>query len=182
VLFLDVNRHRVIFAADSEVSQWQEVHRRSGQRQACDILAVPHHAGATDSSADELRWLLDEAIAPKVAIVSVGTSNTHGHPRPDVIQAMSARGIMILCTQITLKCCDGLEPLRPGVLQPITILGRSSLTKDLTTSGNSRNVACAGSMRVIISGDALVVDRLTEHQHSVDRLKSSGQGHPLCRL
>lgn len=181
VLFLDVDRHRVIFAADSEVAQWQEIYQKSGQRQTCDILAVPHHAGATASTSEELRWLFDEGLEPKVAIVSVGTSNTHRHPRPEVIQAMSARGINILCTQITRKCCDNLESLRPGVLQPITVPGRSSPTKDLTSGKNSRNVACAGSVRATISTDSLAIDRLAEHQQSVNCLKAAAGGHPLCR-
>jgi competence protein ComEC len=181
VLFLDVNNHRIIFAADSEISQWQEIRRRSGQRQICDILAVPHHAGETRSTEEQLRWLLDEAVAPTIAVVSVGTSNTHGHPRPDVIRAMSARGVRVLCTQITRKCSDDLESLRPGVLQPISVLGRSSPRQDMTARNNSRNVACAGSVRAIVTADAIIVDRLDEHQQAVDRLGSAAQGHPLCR-
>lgn len=182
VLFLDVGSHRIIFGADSEVSQWREIHRKSGQRQVCDILAVPHHAGTTHSTEAELRWLLDEAVASTIAIVSVGTSNTHGHPRADVVRAMSARGIRVLCTQITRKCSDNLEVLRPGVLQPLSHPGRSSPTQDLTSSKNSRNVACAGTVRAIVSTDSIVVDRLDEHQQAVDRLRACGRGHPLCRL
>jgi hypothetical protein len=173
--------HRIIFAADSEVTQWQEIRRLSGQRQTCDILAVPHHAGETQSTEEQLRWFFDEAIVPTIAVISVGTSNTHGHPRPDVIRAMSARGVKILCTQITRKCCDNLESLRPGVLQPHSVLGRSSPKQAMTTCHNSKNVACAGSVRAVITADAIVVDRLDEHQQAVDRLASAAQGHPLCR-
>jgi competence protein ComEC len=181
VLFLDVNARRVMFAADSEVSQWKEIRHSAGQRLPCDILAVPHHGGAIASTEEELGWLLDKAIAAKVAIVSVGTSNTHGHPRAEVIQAITARGITVMCTQITRQCSDDLEALRPGVLQPITILGRSSQTRDVTRSGNSRNVACAGSVRAVFTNDNLVIDRFDHHQHAVDDLANSASGHPLCR-
>jgi competence protein ComEC len=181
ILFLDVGRHRLILAADSEVPQWREVRRKSGQRQECDVLSVPHHAGRAHSSDEELRWLLDEALAPKVAVISVGTSNTHGHPRPDVVRAMVARGIAVLCTQITSQCCDKLERLRPGLLKPVTLPGRSSAKMDVTSAGNSRNIACAGTVRAVISSDKLEIDRLVEHRQAVDHLASSPAGHPLCR-
>ena len=182
VFFLDVGAHRVVFAADSEVAQWKEIRRSAGARQTCDVLAVPHHGGAAASTEAELSWLLDESIAAKVAVVSVGTSNTHGHPRADVIQAMTARGIIVMCTQITRKCSEDLEGLRPGVLQPVTVLGRSLATQDSTRQGNSRNVACAGTVRTIFSADAVVIDRIGDHQRAVDDLAACGSGHPLCRV
>lgn len=181
VLFFDVGARRVMFAADSEVGQWREIRRSAGRRQMCDILAVPHHGGATGSTKQELAWLLDEAIQANVAVVSVGTSNTHGHPRMDVIQAITARGISVMCTQITRKCSHDLEGLRPGVLQPITVFGRSSPTRDLTKRGNSRNVACAGTVRAIFTADDLVIDRFDDHQQAIYALAIGASGHPLCR-
>jgi competence protein ComEC len=182
VLFLDVKNHRIIFSADSEITQWKEIRRKSGQRFPCNILAMPHHAGDTNSTKEQLRWLFDEALDPHIVIVSVGTNNTHGHPRADVIQTISAHGIKVLCTQITKQCCDDLESLRPGVLHPLTHLSRSSPNRDVNSRGNSRNVACAGSIRAIISDEEIVVDRLDEHQSAVDRLANLDQGHPLCRI
>ena len=181
VLFLDVGPRRVMFAADSEVAQWKEIRQSAGRRQACDILAVPHHGGATGSTEQELAWLLDEAIQANVAVISVGTSNTHGHPRADVVHAIRANGVRVMCTQITRKCSDDLESLRPAVLQPITIFGRSSPTRDLTQRGNSRNVACAGTVRATFIADDLVIDRFGDHQQAVDALASVASCHPLCR-
>lgn len=181
VLFLDVGTCRVIFAADSEVSQWKEIRRSAGRRLRCDVLAVPHHGGATASTEAELVWLLDEAIQADVAVVSVGTSNTHGHPRADVIESLTSRGVCVMCTQITRKCSDDLESLRPGVLQPTTILGRSSSGRDVTRSGNSRNVACAGTIRAVFTAGNLAIDHLGDHQRAVDALATRVNGHPLCR-
>jgi competence protein ComEC len=45
------------------------------------VLKVPHHGSRTSSSQPFL-----DALAPRVAIVSVGRSNTFGHPAPDVLQ------------------------------------------------------------------------------------------------
>lgn len=181
VLFLDIKNQRIIFAADSDISQWQEIRRKSDQIYRCNILAMPHHAGATNSTKEQLKWLFTEALDPQVVIVSVGTNNTNGHPRADVIQTISSLGIKVICTQITKQCCDNLESLHPGVLQPLIHFSRSSPTRDVSSRENSRNVACAGSVRAIVSDEEIVVDFLDEHQIAVDRLAKSKQGHPLCR-
>ncbi|MGD9855580.1 MAG: ComEC/Rec2 family competence protein [Planctomycetaceae bacterium] len=184
VLFLDVRKQRIIFAADSDVTQWREIHRKYGRRMKCEVLAVPHHAGRSHSSAEDLEWLFDHALEVGVAVISVGTTNTHGHPRKDVVEAMSRRGTKILCTQFTRQCNSNirdLEFLRPGVLQPQLFLGRSSPTKDLTDAGHSRNVACAGTVKIDVTGAGFVIDRLSEHQRAIDELFSKSIACPLCR-
>jgi beta-lactamase superfamily II metal-dependent hydrolase len=182
VLFFDVRDQRIIFSADSEVSQWREIRQRSGRQMTCRVLAVPHHAGRAHNSPEDLNWLFDEAVTADVAVISVGTSNTHGHPRQDVVKALTARRAKVLCTQITRRCNDNLEALRPGVLRPVLYPGRSSPNSDVTGAGNSRNVACAGTVRVSVSASGIEVDRLAEHQLAVDRLVTSGPLCPLCRL
>lgn len=47
---------------------------------ALRVLKVPHHGSATSSSARFVR-----ALAPAVAVISVGRSNTYGHPAPVVV-------------------------------------------------------------------------------------------------
>jgi competence protein ComEC len=44
------------------------------------VLKVPHHGSATSSSAQFI-----EALAPAVAVISVGRSNNYGHPAPVVL-------------------------------------------------------------------------------------------------
>src|SRR6185503_7107918 len=44
------------------------------------IVKVPHHGSLTSSSLEFVR-----ALSPRAAIVSVGRSNTFGHPAPEVI-------------------------------------------------------------------------------------------------
>lgn len=152
------------------------------KRMACAVLAVPHHAGRAHATPEELTWLFDEALAADVAVISVGTSNTHGHPRQDVIQALTAAGTKVLCTQITRRCNDDLESVRPGVLRPLRYPGKSSPIRELTGGGNSRNVACAGTVCVTLTAAGIEVDRLAEHQLAVDRLATAGPRCPLCRL
>ena len=183
VLILDVRGMRLIFAADSEVGQWREIHRKAGKLN-CDVLGVPHHAGRFHSDAADLKWFFDESISATVAVISAGTSNTHKHPRTDVVSAMKGQGTSILCTQFTPQCNGNdrnLEFLRPGILRPQVHLGRSSPIEDLTDAGYSRNVACAGTVRVEITSNGLNVDRLTEHQKAVDALAARSSHCPLCR-
>ncbi len=182
VLFLDVRGERIVFAADSEVTQWREIHRKFGGRMTCKVLAVPHHAGRAHNSLDDLDWLFGEALDVDVAVISVGTTNQHKHPREDVVSAMTSRGTKILCTQITRRCHGQLESLRPGVLRPQTLVGRSSASHDVTSRGNSRNVACAGTIRVDSTNAGLVVDRLNDHQRAVDKLPQTATHCPLCRV
>ena len=47
---------------------------------ALRIVKVPHHGSLTSSTVDFIR-----ALSPRAAIVSVGRSNTFGHPAPEVI-------------------------------------------------------------------------------------------------
>jgi competence protein ComEC len=185
VLFFKAGSNTIVFASDSVVQQWKGIYERSKQKKtACKILAVPHHAGAFHSSQAELDWLFDHALESEIAIVSVGTSNTYKHPRDDVIKALTSRGTRVMCTQITHQCNGQnrkMEFLRPGIIAPSIYVGKSSRVQDLTSSKNSRNVACAGTIRVAMSTITMVVDRIDEHQLAVDKLSTLTTHMPLCR-
>jgi competence protein ComEC len=181
VLFLNCGENRVIFASDSELEQWKEIHKAAKRKFECKVLAVAHHGGAMGATPDDLSWIFSEALVPEVAILSLGTNNQHGHPREDVIAALKSAGATIVCTQITEKCCPTLEPLRPGVLLPVVYPGRSSAKTDLTSGGNSRHVACAGTVRLEITKFEMIVDRLSDHQTAVNRMKRQHACEPLCR-
>jgi len=57
------------------------------------ILKVPHHGSLTSSSPEFLR-----ALAPRVAVVSVGRGNTFGHPAPAVLERYRDIGAEIFRT------------------------------------------------------------------------------------
>lgn len=184
VLFLEAGSHRIVFAADSEVAQWREIYQRAGRRLSCDVLVVPHHAGRFHSSADDLEWMYSQALELGVAVISVGTTNQHGHPRADVVAAIARHGGRVMCTQITPRCNGNdtnLEFLRPAVLSPVLHPGSSSPEPDFTDAGRSRNVACAGTVRVEMTAKNLTVSRLDDHQRAIDRLVADNRLCPLCR-
>jgi competence protein ComEC len=53
-----------------------------------DFLKVPHHGSKTSSTEPFL-----EAVQPKFAVISVGESNSFGHPSPEVIERYKSQGI-----------------------------------------------------------------------------------------
>jgi hypothetical protein len=50
-------------------------------------VKVPHHGSLTSSTVEFIR-----ALSPRVAVVSVGRSNTFGHPAPEVIDRYRRAG------------------------------------------------------------------------------------------
>jgi competence protein ComEC len=180
VLILCRGRSKVVFPGDSVINQWRRIRQMSGGVVVCEILAVPHHAGIIWPHERELDWLYSEGVRPKFAVVSVGTSNTHHHPRREVIHALVRAGAKVLCTQITDQCCDRLESLRPGIL-PLVLPGQSRPDSKQTRSGKSRDMACAGTVMAEVHPDRVVIQRLENHQDAVNRLSQTAGGHPLCR-
>lgn len=57
---------------------------------ASDVLKVPHNGSKSSSTAEFL-----DRVAAREAIISVGANNPHGHPHPEVVERLRARGIKI---------------------------------------------------------------------------------------
>jgi competence protein ComEC len=65
----------------------------SGRLPRSDVLKVGHHGSRTSTTQEFL-----DAVAPSVAVISVGYENSFGHPHPDVIGRLEARHATILRT------------------------------------------------------------------------------------
>lgn len=57
-----------------------------------DVLKVAHHGSAYQDPE------LIRAVAPRVALISVGADNTYGHPAPSTVEALRAEGAVVLRT------------------------------------------------------------------------------------
>jgi competence protein ComEC len=66
---------------------------RFGRNLRADVLKVGHHGSATSTTQP-----LIDAVQPRVALVSVGAGNRYGHPSPDVLRALRARGTHVVRT------------------------------------------------------------------------------------
>jgi len=62
---------------------------------SAEILKVGHHGSTTSTSAAFLA-----RINPKVAVISVGTGNTYGHPAPETLNKLQAAGIKVYRTDL----------------------------------------------------------------------------------
>lgn len=187
VLVLKVDNRRVVFPGDSSTAQWRKIREVRGAPLECEAIAVPHHGGViwphywTTTRRDaELQWLYTQGVRPGIAIISVGTSNSDGHPREEVVKVLRQLNVPVLCTQITDQCCATPEALRPGVL-PLVVRGRATAETVKTKSGNSKDVACAGTMVADITPSTFTLRRLSKHQEAVNDLPNSPTKKPLCR-
>lgn len=77
--------------AESEEEGW--LLNRDPAALRATILKVGHHGSRTSSTPEFL-----EAVAPRLALVSVGAVNSYGHPSPEVMARLTASGATVLRT------------------------------------------------------------------------------------
>ncbi|MFI5232872.1 MAG: DNA internalization-related competence protein ComEC/Rec2 [Gemmatimonadales bacterium] len=93
VALIQYGEIRVLLTGDAEAPEeaWLVAHARAELH--ADVLKVGHHGSSTSSRAEFL-----DAVRPRVAMVSVGVGNSYGHPSPDVMRDLVARGATVLRT------------------------------------------------------------------------------------
>lgn len=188
ILLLKCGTRRIVLSADAPIEAWEAV---AGGLPSlpltCDAMTASHHGGKlTGRNADcgehcsHVRRVYSEIISPDHVIVSVGTSNTHGHPTPGTVETLSDLGVCVMCTQMTEQCCQDLEQLRGKLLKPSSF-SASKATSDYTQSGRSRNVACAGSIVAKVGTDQVELENKSVHQRQIDSALALDYFQPLCR-
>ena len=87
VLLVEYGTARLLFTGDAGLPVEQ---RLAGQIGPVALLKVGHHgsAGATSDA-----WLAE--LAPGEAVISVGARNRYGHPAPEVLARLAARGVQV---------------------------------------------------------------------------------------
>jgi competence protein ComEC len=176
ILILRCGARQIVFSGDSTESEWNVVRERLGQPLICDALIVPHHGAKLGNEAS----LYADCIKTEYAIISAGSRNSYNHPHKDTMTALVKSGCKILCTQITPNCCDDIEQLRPGMIQP-TDPSRSTSKERINKNGRSKNVGCASSIVMTLSQQKALVQRYDTHQHAIDSKLGTAGFHPLCR-
>ena len=91
VLAVQVGGVRLLLTGDIEPPT-QAALLRSGADLSADVLKVPHHGSAQQDEA-----FLD-AVDAEVALISVGTDNTYGHPAPELLTQLHADGVQVART------------------------------------------------------------------------------------
>ena len=97
VLRLDFAGRRVLFMGDAPVAAEAEMlHAFDVRDLRADVLQVGHHGSIGSSSPAFLR-----AVAPGLALVSVGLDNSYGHPSPEVLRRLREVGARIVSTAVS---------------------------------------------------------------------------------
>ncbi|MEX2228847.1 MAG: DNA internalization-related competence protein ComEC/Rec2 [Dehalococcoidia bacterium] len=94
VLLITVGERRILVAADIEApaERWLVA---SGVSLHADALVVPHHGSRTSSTPEFL-----DAVDPAVAVISVGSRNSFGHPSPEVLERYTQSGVAVYRTDL----------------------------------------------------------------------------------
>ncbi len=81
-----------LFAGDGErhAEAWCAA---SGEPLRSEILKVGHHGSRTSSTPVFL-----DRVRPRIAVISCGVGNRYGHPSPETVAALAARGITVYRT------------------------------------------------------------------------------------
>jgi competence protein ComEC len=93
VLRIAYGARAALLVGDAEREAEAALVARYGPALHADLLKVGHHGSRTSSQPDFLA-----AVGPSVASISCGVRNRFGHPHPDVLSALSVRGIAIART------------------------------------------------------------------------------------
>lgn len=92
VLRLVYGKNSFLFTGDAETQSESEMLHLGNQLKA-DVLKVGHHGSRTSSTLSFLKL-----VAPKYAIISVGTGNSYGHPTGDALNRLNSIGATIYRT------------------------------------------------------------------------------------
>jgi competence protein ComEC len=84
---------RILLVGDAERPEEDWLLARYGDSLRADVLKVGHHGSSTSSSGPFL-----DAVRPRIALVSVGAGNSYGHPSPEIMATLAARGAQVLRT------------------------------------------------------------------------------------
>ena len=116
-------RHRLLLTGDIGQQTERRLVIEQQQALAAGLLKVAHH-GSKSSTGDAFLG----AVGPRLALISAGVDNPHGHPHPSVVERLRATGVRVLRTDRSGMLRLKLHPagersiLLPGA--PRRILGR----------------------------------------------------------
>ncbi|WIV53108.1 ComEC/Rec2 family competence protein [Amycolatopsis nalaikhensis] len=108
VLRAETPAGRVLLTGDVELAAQADLLADVGDLRA-EVLKVPHHGS---------RYSLPSflgAVAPRVALVSVGAGNTYGHPSKSTMDALAALGALVARTDVDGDTAVVGDPSGPAV-------------------------------------------------------------------
>lgn len=195
------NESSVIYGADINYKCWEVIHQRLHDEAKipipdrrpipCDVFVLSHHGGnifgCTDPTEQATRTsnLFDTLINPQMAMISVGSNNQYDHPNAVVIEQLRMRHKRILCTQITPRCCNGVNPTNsvPIAVHKLLRHGRNEiLPSEYNEEADTTTRDCIGTFSVHITKDGVRPDIkvLADHEAGVAMLREKLSFQPMC--
>jgi competence protein ComEC len=93
IALIRVDSVRMLLVGDAERGEEDWLLQRNAAALRADVLKVGHHGSATSTTSPFL-----DAVAPRIALVSVGAGNKYGHPSADVMHRLAGAGALVLRT------------------------------------------------------------------------------------
>ena len=103
---IDYGQNSILLMADME-GEGEHFLLEQQAALSADILKVGHHGGNTSTSEQFLK-----AVSPRIAIISVGTGNKHGHPHKEIINRLEKYNVTMYRTDVfgtIILTSDGAE-------------------------------------------------------------------------
>ena len=130
-----------------------------------NVVKIPHH-GAYPKNGDDLKQLL-ETINAEIAVLSVGSTNGHGHVVPELFNLLinlqnddSKRLNKFACTEVTRTCVHSASDI-------------STMKK----SGLAKQQLCAGEITIFAeTSGKWQLQTETDHENVISTLK-----YPACK-
>jgi competence protein ComEC len=96
IALVEYGSTRILFMGDAERAEEGWLLRHASARLRADVLKVGHHGSSTSSTDPFLA-----AVAPALAVISVGADNLYGHPSADVLASLGRAGARVVRTDIS---------------------------------------------------------------------------------
>lgn len=110
VVRVQVGSSAILIGADAPLHSWEQL--ALPLRRAM-VVRTPHHGGGLGRPAGVSLPGLYESIQADQAMISVGTTNSYGHPTGEhVLAALRGGACRVVCTQLTTQCVPRLDKVR----------------------------------------------------------------------
>jgi beta-lactamase superfamily II metal-dependent hydrolase len=171
VVLVSFGRRRImLLTGDLDETGWEHL-ADTGQDVRAEVLVFPHHGGLAGGSGNtlfEFARRLSSAVNPEAVVFSLGRSARYATPRPEVIAGVRAAvpTARIACTELSEACAGAAPEVAARHLLP------------LYASGYRARACCAGTMRIVVTGDGTL--NPSEDAHA--RFISEHAPNALCRI
>ncbi|CAM4143277.1 ComEC/Rec2 family competence protein [Deinococcus marmoris] len=173
-LISDKGKDIVLFGGDMDDHSLDFI-ARTRQDLSVPVLVYPHHGGHVGTAARDIAFAekISKLFSPKFVLFSTGRRK-HKNPLKTVVDKLLECNseLRIVCTQLSQNCSESV-PIS-GNLPP----GYSDHLEELPYSSRASQEFCAGTIRIVSTGESVKIDKIHAHSAFVKSFVAS----PMCRI